>query len=94
MCHQLCSFTLRLQRTADIFILSLPSDQDPSGLLLLPPKGAPADFDISPILSVMETLLLVATREVRHTHIVSHIRSNLFLQILKFLSVFSVCLPV
>ena len=40
------------------------SDQDPSGLLLLPPKGAPADFDISPILTVMETLLLVATREV------------------------------
>ncbi|XP_056141323.1 zinc finger ZZ-type and EF-hand domain-containing protein 1 isoform X2 [Lampris incognitus] len=39
------------------------SDQDPSGLLLLPPKGAPPDFDISPILSVMETLLLVATRE-------------------------------
>ncbi|XP_060768529.1 zinc finger ZZ-type and EF-hand domain-containing protein 1 isoform X2 [Neoarius graeffei] len=39
------------------------SDQDPSGLLLLPPKGAPADFDISPILSVMDTLLLVATRE-------------------------------
>uniref|UniRef100_A0A8C4EGY5 Zinc finger, ZZ-type with EF hand domain 1 n=1 Tax=Dicentrarchus labrax TaxID=13489 RepID=A0A8C4EGY5_DICLA len=39
------------------------SDQDPSGLLLLPPKGAPSDFDISPILSVMETLLLVATRE-------------------------------
>ncbi|KAG7515736.1 zinc finger ZZ-type and EF-hand domain-containing protein 1 [Solea senegalensis] len=39
------------------------SDQDPSGLLLLPPKGAPADFDISPMLSVMETLLLVATRE-------------------------------
>uniref|UniRef100_A0A3P8R6J0 Zinc finger, ZZ-type with EF hand domain 1 n=1 Tax=Astatotilapia calliptera TaxID=8154 RepID=A0A3P8R6J0_ASTCA len=38
-------------------------DQDPSGLLLLPPKGAPSDFDISPILSVMETLLLVATRE-------------------------------
>ncbi|KAF0038068.1 hypothetical protein F2P81_008552 [Scophthalmus maximus] len=36
---------------------------DPSGLLLLPPKGAPSDFDISPILSVMETLLLVATRE-------------------------------
>lgn len=42
----------------------LCSDQDPSGLLLLPPKGAPSDFDISPILSVMETLLLVATREV------------------------------
>ncbi|XP_034034875.1 zinc finger ZZ-type and EF-hand domain-containing protein 1 [Thalassophryne amazonica] len=39
------------------------SDQDPSGLLLLPPKGAPSDFDISPILSVMETVLLVATRE-------------------------------
>ncbi|KAM9846213.1 zinc finger ZZ-type and EF-hand domain-containing protein 1 [Aulostomus maculatus] len=39
------------------------SDRDPSGLLLLPPKGAPSDFDISPILSVMETLLLVATRE-------------------------------
>ncbi|XP_053474575.1 zinc finger ZZ-type and EF-hand domain-containing protein 1 isoform X2 [Ictalurus furcatus] len=39
------------------------SDQDPSGLLLLPPKGAPADFDISPILNVMDTLLLVATRE-------------------------------
>ncbi|KAG9341464.1 hypothetical protein JZ751_019274 [Albula glossodonta] len=39
------------------------SDQDPSGLLLLPPKGAPADFDIAPILSVMDTLLHVATRE-------------------------------
>nr|XP_046267619.1 zinc finger ZZ-type and EF-hand domain-containing protein 1 [Scatophagus argus] len=39
------------------------SDQDPCGLLLLPPKGAPPDFDISPILSVMETLLLVSTRE-------------------------------
>ncbi|XP_066551309.1 zinc finger ZZ-type and EF-hand domain-containing protein 1 isoform X2 [Amia ocellicauda] len=39
------------------------SDQDPSGLLLLPPKGAPSDFDISPILTVMDTLLLVATRE-------------------------------
>ncbi|XP_076867897.1 LOW QUALITY PROTEIN: zinc finger ZZ-type and EF-hand domain-containing protein 1 [Brachyhypopomus gauderio] len=39
------------------------SDQDPSGLLLLPPKGAPADFDISPILTVMDTLLVVATRE-------------------------------
>uniref|UniRef100_A0A3Q4AS62 Uncharacterized protein n=1 Tax=Mola mola TaxID=94237 RepID=A0A3Q4AS62_MOLML len=38
-------------------------DQDPSGLLLLPPKGPPTDFDISPILSVMETLLLVSTRE-------------------------------
>ncbi|XP_015252043.1 PREDICTED: zinc finger ZZ-type and EF-hand domain-containing protein 1-like isoform X1 [Cyprinodon variegatus] len=39
------------------------SNQDPSGLLLLPPKGAPSDFDISPILLVMETLLLVASRE-------------------------------
>ncbi|KAF3706699.1 Zinc finger ZZ-type and EF-hand domain-containing protein 1 [Channa argus] len=39
------------------------SDQDPSGLLMLPPKGALPDFDISPILSVMETLLLVSTRE-------------------------------
>uniref|UniRef100_A0AAY4E5U1 Zinc finger ZZ-type and EF-hand domain-containing protein 1 n=1 Tax=Denticeps clupeoides TaxID=299321 RepID=A0AAY4E5U1_9TELE len=39
------------------------SDQDPSGLLMLPPKGAPSDFDISPVLSVMDTLLLVATRE-------------------------------
>uniref|UniRef100_A0A3Q3B408 Zinc finger, ZZ-type with EF hand domain 1 n=1 Tax=Kryptolebias marmoratus TaxID=37003 RepID=A0A3Q3B408_KRYMA len=39
------------------------SNQDPSGLLLLPPKGAPSNFDISPILSVMETLLLVAARE-------------------------------
>uniref|UniRef100_A0A3P8VT83 Zinc finger ZZ-type and EF-hand domain containing 1 n=1 Tax=Cynoglossus semilaevis TaxID=244447 RepID=A0A3P8VT83_CYNSE len=39
------------------------SDQDPSGLLMLPPKGAPADFNVSPILSVMETLLSVATQE-------------------------------
>ncbi|XP_034149248.1 LOW QUALITY PROTEIN: zinc finger ZZ-type and EF-hand domain-containing protein 1 [Esox lucius] len=39
------------------------SDQDPSGLLLLPPKGAPSDFDVSPVLSVMETLLMVVTRE-------------------------------
>lgn len=46
-------------------VFALCSDQDPSGLLLLPPKGAPSDFDISPILSVMETLQLVATREVR-----------------------------
>uniref|UniRef100_A0A3Q2PLQ1 Zinc finger ZZ-type and EF-hand domain containing 1 n=1 Tax=Fundulus heteroclitus TaxID=8078 RepID=A0A3Q2PLQ1_FUNHE len=38
-------------------------NQDPSGLLLLPPKGAPSDFNISPILLVMETLLLVASRE-------------------------------
>lgn len=46
-------------------LLCVCSDQDPSGLLLLPPKGAPSDFDISSIRSVMETLLLVATREVR-----------------------------
>lgn len=39
------------------------SDKDPSGLLLLPPKRAPADFEVTPIVSVMETLLLVATRE-------------------------------
>ncbi|CAL8364108.1 unnamed protein product [Lota lota] len=39
------------------------SDQDPSGLLLLPPKEVSTDFNVSPILSVMETLLLVATRE-------------------------------
>ncbi|TSY98080.1 Zinc finger ZZ-type and EF-hand domain-containing protein 1 [Bagarius yarrelli] len=42
---------------------SMSTYTDPSGLLLLPPKGAPADFDISPILSVMDTLLLVATKE-------------------------------
>lgn len=40
------------------------SDQDPGGLLLLPEKGVSADFDISEVLSVMETLLLVAAREV------------------------------
>ncbi|XP_077096835.1 zinc finger ZZ-type and EF-hand domain-containing protein 1 isoform X2 [Siphateles boraxobius] len=39
------------------------SDHDPKGLLMLPPKGAPSDFDISPILTVMDTLLIVATRE-------------------------------
>ncbi|MEQ2253214.1 hypothetical protein ILYODFUR_029901, partial [Ilyodon furcidens] len=39
------------------------SNQDPSGLLLLPSKGTPSDYDISPILLVMETLLLVASRE-------------------------------
>uniref|UniRef100_A0A672L7F8 Zinc finger ZZ-type and EF-hand domain containing 1 n=1 Tax=Sinocyclocheilus grahami TaxID=75366 RepID=A0A672L7F8_SINGR len=39
------------------------SDQDPKGLLLLPPKGSPSDFDISPVLTVMDTLLIVATRE-------------------------------
>ncbi|XP_063059602.1 zinc finger ZZ-type and EF-hand domain-containing protein 1 [Engraulis encrasicolus] len=39
------------------------SDKDPSGLLLLPPKDAPADFNISPVLSVMDTLIRVAMRE-------------------------------
>uniref|UniRef100_A0A8C1N781 Zinc finger, ZZ-type with EF hand domain 1 n=1 Tax=Cyprinus carpio TaxID=7962 RepID=A0A8C1N781_CYPCA len=39
------------------------SDQDPKGLLLLPPKGAPSDFDITPVLTVMDMLLIVATRE-------------------------------
>ncbi|XP_051981297.1 zinc finger ZZ-type and EF-hand domain-containing protein 1-like isoform X2 [Xyrauchen texanus] len=39
------------------------SDQDPRGLLLLPPTGAPSDFNISPILTVMDTLLVVATSE-------------------------------
>lgn len=40
------------------------SDQDPGGLLLLPEKGVSANFDISEVLSVMDTLLLVAAREV------------------------------
>nr|XP_015223248.1 PREDICTED: zinc finger ZZ-type and EF-hand domain-containing protein 1 isoform X1 [Lepisosteus oculatus] len=39
------------------------SGQDPSGLLLLPPQGAPPDFDTSPVLMVMDSMLLVATRE-------------------------------
>ncbi|NXU65808.1 ZZEF1 protein, partial [Horornis vulcanius] len=39
------------------------SDQDPGGLLLLPEKGVSANFDISEVLSVMDTLLLVAARE-------------------------------
>ncbi|XP_031428595.1 zinc finger ZZ-type and EF-hand domain-containing protein 1, partial [Clupea harengus] len=39
------------------------SDKDPSGLLLLPPKDAPAGFNISPVLSVMDTLIRVAMRE-------------------------------
>ncbi|XP_051521186.1 zinc finger ZZ-type and EF-hand domain-containing protein 1-like isoform X1 [Myxocyprinus asiaticus] len=39
------------------------SDQDPKGLLLLPPTGAPSDFNISPVLTVMDTLLIVATSE-------------------------------
>lgn len=48
-----------------VFFFFLCSDKDPSGLLLLPPKRAPSDYEVAPILSVMETLLLVATREVR-----------------------------
>ncbi|XP_027737886.1 zinc finger ZZ-type and EF-hand domain-containing protein 1 [Empidonax traillii] len=39
------------------------SDQDPGGLLLLPEKGVSGNFDISEVLSVMDTLLLVAARE-------------------------------
>ncbi|GCC35998.1 hypothetical protein chiPu_0014488 [Chiloscyllium punctatum] len=39
------------------------SNQDPSGLLQLPQKGVPAEFDINPVMKVMDTLLLVATRE-------------------------------
>uniref|UniRef100_A0A669PSW4 Zinc finger ZZ-type and EF-hand domain containing 1 n=1 Tax=Phasianus colchicus TaxID=9054 RepID=A0A669PSW4_PHACC len=39
------------------------SDQDPGGLLLLPEKGVSANFDVSEVLSVMDTLLLVAARE-------------------------------
>ncbi|KAL8198844.1 UNVERIFIED_CONTAM: Zinc finger ZZ-type and EF-hand domain-containing protein 1 [Gekko kuhli] len=39
------------------------SDQDPGGLLLLPEKGTSADLDVGQVLSVMETLLLVASRE-------------------------------
>ncbi|XP_067393967.1 zinc finger ZZ-type and EF-hand domain-containing protein 1 isoform X2 [Emydura macquarii macquarii] len=39
------------------------SDQDPGGLLLLPDKDVSEDFDINQVLSVMDTLLLVAARE-------------------------------
>uniref|UniRef100_A0A673GTT3 Zinc finger ZZ-type and EF-hand domain-containing protein 1-like n=1 Tax=Sinocyclocheilus rhinocerous TaxID=307959 RepID=A0A673GTT3_9TELE len=46
-----------------VSLISVCSDQDPKGLLLLPSKGAPSDFDISPVLTVMDTLLIVATRE-------------------------------
>nr|XP_049597636.1 zinc finger ZZ-type and EF-hand domain-containing protein 1 isoform X2 [Syngnathus scovelli] len=56
--YQLLSVKVTFESLCNYF-----SDLDPSGLLLLPPKGAPADFDISPILAVMETLLLVATQE-------------------------------
>ncbi|XP_042194365.1 zinc finger ZZ-type and EF-hand domain-containing protein 1 [Callorhinchus milii] len=40
------------------------SNRDPSGLLQLPQEGVAAHFDISPVMMVMDTLLLVATREV------------------------------
>nr|XP_056720968.1 zinc finger ZZ-type and EF-hand domain-containing protein 1 [Euleptes europaea] len=39
------------------------SNQDPGGLLLLPEKGTSADLDVGQVLTVMETLLLVASRE-------------------------------
>ncbi|XP_053130784.1 zinc finger ZZ-type and EF-hand domain-containing protein 1 isoform X2 [Hemicordylus capensis] len=39
------------------------SDQDPGGLLLLPEKGSSASLDTAQVLSVMETLQLVASRE-------------------------------
>uniref|UniRef100_A0A4W3IE80 Zinc finger ZZ-type and EF-hand domain containing 1 n=1 Tax=Callorhinchus milii TaxID=7868 RepID=A0A4W3IE80_CALMI len=39
------------------------SNRDPSGLLQLPQEGVAAHFDISPVMMVMDTLLLVATRE-------------------------------
>uniref|UniRef100_H9G4F0 Uncharacterized protein n=1 Tax=Anolis carolinensis TaxID=28377 RepID=H9G4F0_ANOCA len=39
------------------------SDQDPGGLLLLADKGTSAEVDIDQVLSVMETLLMVMSRE-------------------------------
>uniref|UniRef100_A0A8C5MSL1 Zinc finger ZZ-type and EF-hand domain containing 1 n=1 Tax=Leptobrachium leishanense TaxID=445787 RepID=A0A8C5MSL1_9ANUR len=39
------------------------SEQDPSGLLLLPDGAVSADFDISLVLSVMEKLFLVSVKE-------------------------------
>lgn len=39
------------------------SAQDPSGLLLLPQKKIPSDFDLKPVLTVMENLLSAATGE-------------------------------
>ncbi|XP_068124607.1 zinc finger ZZ-type and EF-hand domain-containing protein 1 isoform X2 [Hyperolius riggenbachi] len=39
------------------------SEQDPSGLLLLPETEVPADFDTSQVHSVMEKLLAMAARE-------------------------------
>ncbi|XP_044312042.1 zinc finger ZZ-type and EF-hand domain-containing protein 1-like [Varanus komodoensis] len=39
------------------------SDQDPGGLLLLPEKGNPAEVDVDQVLAVMETLLMVTSRE-------------------------------
>ncbi|XP_069741096.1 zinc finger ZZ-type and EF-hand domain-containing protein 1 isoform X2 [Narcine bancroftii] len=39
------------------------SIQDPSGLLQLPQKEVPVEFDVNSVMTVMDTLLLVATRE-------------------------------
>lgn len=40
------------------------SDQDPGGLLLLPDKGTSADVDVTEVLTVMRTLLVVMSKEV------------------------------
>lgn len=40
------------------------SDQDPGGLLLLPDKGTSADVDVTQVLTVMKTLLMVMSKEV------------------------------
>uniref|UniRef100_A0A672LIS6 Zinc finger ZZ-type and EF-hand domain containing 1 n=1 Tax=Sinocyclocheilus grahami TaxID=75366 RepID=A0A672LIS6_SINGR len=64
--HMMVSKTMRVllpALTRRFALISVCSDQDPKGLLLLPSKGAPSDFDISPVLTVMDTLLIVATRE-------------------------------
>ncbi|XP_058020399.1 zinc finger ZZ-type and EF-hand domain-containing protein 1 [Ahaetulla prasina] len=39
------------------------SDQDPGGLLLLPDKGISADVDVTQVLTVMNTLLMVMSKE-------------------------------
>uniref|UniRef100_A0A8C6XXY4 Zinc finger ZZ-type and EF-hand domain containing 1 n=1 Tax=Naja naja TaxID=35670 RepID=A0A8C6XXY4_NAJNA len=39
------------------------SDQDPGGLLLLPDKGTSADVDVTQVLTVMKTLLMVMSKE-------------------------------
>ncbi|KAL7987036.1 hypothetical protein Chor_005955 [Crotalus horridus] len=39
------------------------SDQDPGGLLLLPDKGTSADVDVTQVLTVMRTLLMVMSKE-------------------------------